>query len=90
MSEETMYIGRLTLVTAGKTKAIFEANLDPNITWGDDQGNRPVSGSRFEVDKKFWELLGCPDEITFGFGTAEGWKQNWDKANTEKEVENVG
>lgn len=64
--------GRMDFIELRGDVAVFQQ--DPDMTWGTDQGGRMVEVSEFQVDKKYWEILGCPAEIVFMFGNEEGFK----------------
>lgn len=82
-----LYSGVLKFSEVREDQVVF-IGTGGGMKWGDDEGNREIANSEFVVDKKYWENLGSPDEIAFGFSTGEGWEDNWNMKPAKTEDDN--
>lgn len=72
----TLYAAALPFIEERETQVVF-GNTPKDATWAEHEEDpaRPMAGAEVVIDKRFWLLLGKPDQLVFGFAKEEGWEK---------------
>jgi hypothetical protein len=71
-----LYTAALPVIGKTGTQVFLGGDAKEGLTWGDDQKNRPISPNAVIMDKKYYEILGEPEEVVIIITTEEGWKKH--------------
>lgn len=77
MDDPKLFSTGLPLIKEEGLVVTFGGETPDNYSWGETEYGpaRAIAGTYFEIDKRFWEMLGKPQEIIVGFANEDGWEK---------------
>lgn len=73
---DNLYATALPLIEERGDQVVFGGVGDATMTWGDSDEygpGRPIAGTEFVIDRRYWELCGKPDKLVVGIASEAGW-----------------